>query len=168
MENRPSKKFLEEINKFLNYNSETGVITWKVSKSGNKGAGSIAGSVRRGERPYLMLMGKNYASHRIAWLLAYSKWPESVIDHIDGNPLNNRLDNLRDVCNKTNSENQRRPHSSNKSGFLGVVLCKKTGKFIAQIKINGVSKHLGVFLTAEFAHNAYLVAKRQFHAGNRL
>lgn len=76
-----------------------------------------------------------------------------VVDHIDNNKLNNRLDNLQLVSNRENSTKDRK----NSTGFLGV--SKSRNRFKSKIEINGKSKHLGVFPTAELAHSAYLNAR---------
>lgn len=69
--------------------------------------------------------------HRIVWGLHYGKIPEGMqIDHIDGNPLNNKISNLRCVDNKTNARNQKF-REGNTSGVCGVhyaVRSNKAGK----------------------------------------
>lgn len=158
-------KFLEDLRKSLEYNPETGEFRWKIS-AGRARAGSPAGTVDKSRgRLHIQFQGKLNLGHRLAWLLTYGKWPEKVIDHLDGNPLNNRISNLRDVSNSVNSQNQRKANSDNKTGLLGVSFHKRDGKFHAQIYANGKKKRLGYFPTAELAHAAYLAAKREIHAG---
>lgn len=159
-------EFLEELTRVLDYNPKTGAMTWKIAV-GTVKAGSPAGCVHKDGRLHIGFKRKIYLAHRLAWLLTYGKWPEQMIDHIDGNPLNNRLANLRDVSNAVNSQNQRKAMSG-KSEPLGVNWDKLSRKFRAMIQINGKKKHLGYFLTEEAAYAAYLVAKREFHEGNML
>jgi hypothetical protein len=74
------------------------------------------------------------------------------VDHADGDGLNNRRSNLRvvtDVQNRMNS----RTYKNNKSGFKGVHL--HVGRWVATIKVNNKSTHLGRFDTAEEAARAY-------------
>ena len=97
--------------------------------------------------------GKQYLSHRVAWLLYHGRWPIGDIDHIDGNPSNNQILNLRDVSHSKNLQNRKSATSKNKTGFLGVV--KRKNKFAAHIHRNGKQIYLGLFLTAELAHQAY-------------
>ena len=157
-------KFLEDLRKSLDYNSETGEFRWKVS-AGRVRAGSPAGTVQPNGRLYIQFQGKLYFAHRLAWLLTYGKWPDEMIDHLDGNPLNNRISNLRDVSRSVNNQNQREAGSDNSTGFLGVSFPKRAGKFRSRIMLNGKLKHLGYFPTAELAHAAYLAAKREIHEG---
>jgi len=78
-----------------------------------------------------------------------------LIDHIDGNKLNNSVENLR-ITN--NSGNQR-----NRKNTKGYYFDKKKNKYRAQIRVNGKTKHLGYFDTKEEAHNAYLKGKKIHH-----
>ena len=158
-------EFLQKLRDALNYNPETGEFTWEIS-AGRVRAGSLAGCVDKSRgRLCVNFQGKLYLAHRLAWLLAYGKWPDEMIDHIDGNPLNNRISNLRDVSQSLNQQNQRKASANNSTGFLGVSFHKQTAKFQARIALNGKLKHLGLFPTAELAHAAYLAVKREIHEG---
>ena len=159
-------KFLEDLRKSLGYDSETGELRWKSTLGSRALVGNLAGCVNKThDCQYIQFQGKRYLAHRLAWLLTHGKWPDGVIDHLDGNPLNNRISNLRDVSNSVNGQNQRRTRSNTTSGFLGVTFNKRDSKFKAQIMLDGKSKYLGLFPTAELAHAAYLAAKRQLHEG---
>ncbi len=104
---------------------------------------------------------KNVFAHRIAWVLHYGEWPKGQIDHIDGNGLNNRLVNLRDVSHAENQRNQKL-HSRNKSGYRGVSLDRKTGKWQAHIWANGKRLYLGRFDTALAAGEARTAAETKY------
>ena len=91
-----------------------------------------------------------------------------LVDHINGNRGDNRLCNLRDVSRKINTQNRKSASINNSCGLLGVSEHKgvgKSGRFVAGIYIEGKRKHLGVFDTAQQAHEAYLTAKRKYHEG---
>jgi hypothetical protein len=81
------------------------------------------------------------------------------LDHVNGNPLDNRIENLRFV---TRTENQinRRLQSNNTSGYRGIALSR--GKWIARLKRGDTEKHLGSYDTAEDAARAYDVAAKEY------
>ena len=125
------------------YDPETGLITRKVGRQGVK-AGDVVGY--RDDKGYLALCAdyRKLKVHRLAWLMNYGSWPKGEIDHIDGDPANNRITNLRDVSASTNQRNRSRC-SRNKSGIVGVCWDKRSCKWHAYIK--GVTSNikLGMF-----------------------
>ena len=88
-------------------------------------------------------------------------WPNQTIDHIDGDPTNNKWDNLRDVSQQTNNRNLHRARAHNSTRTLGVT--KFRNKFRARITVNGVGIHLGVFTSEAAAQAAYTEAKQTYH-----
>lgn len=159
-------EFLERLRESLDYNPETGEFHWKVAVARRTRVGSLAGHVNKFSGYLQIRVGYSlYYAHRLAWLLTYGEWPEGVIDHADGNCLNNRVDNLRDVSQMVNTQNHQEANSNNKVGLLGVSFNKASGRFVARIWCDGKNKHLGYFTTPEEAHAAYLVAKRELHEG---
>jgi hypothetical protein len=85
-----------------------------------------------------------------------------LVDHKDGNGLNNARSNLRLATNAQNTINSRRS-SRNKSGYKGVSWNKENHKWYAYIKINGRNKHLGTFDTPEDAYAVYCAAAIEHH-----
>lgn len=83
-------------------------------------------------------------------------------DHINGNTLDNRRSNLRICTIAENTRNMKR-HKSNQTGFKGIQLNKKSGKYIARICVNLKQIHLGYFSTPEEAHTAYCEASKKYH-----
>ena len=159
------KELVKLISSSLSYDSQSGDIFWKQANSNRIKIGDKAGYVGEDKRISIRLGNKLYKAHRLIWLLTYGKWPEGVIDHVDGNPLNNRLSNLRDVPQSVNTHNHRKARSNNTSGLLGVCRRDDIGKFQAKIQVMGKVIFLGTFMTAEEAHEAYLTAKRKYHKG---
>jgi hypothetical protein len=106
--------------------------------------------------------GRSYKAHRVAWLLAKGAWPEKMLDHIDGNRGNNRMSNLREVTRSQNQYN-RKVMGYALSGLKGASYNARDRKWQATIRIDGKSKNLGYFDTAEAAHLAYCeAASRHF------
>lgn len=159
----------EIIKNKLNYNIETGQFTWRlnVGSHGRIKSGTIAGNPFDNGYWQIKLNGKHYQAHRLAWAYVTGEWPKNHIDHINGIKNDNRFCNLRDVSISINAQNQRKPRTDNKCGFLGV-FCHQTKtktSWRARIKINGKAVHIGLFKTPELAHEAYLSAKRKYHEG---
>jgi len=107
------------------------------------------------------LNGKSYYLHRLL-AQAFIPNPENKpqVDHIDGNPQNNCLSNLRWATHAENMRN-RKKHRNNTSEYTGVTFDKWSGKWKAQIKINGKNKSLGYFHTKEEAAAAYEAAAKE-------
>lgn len=154
----------------MTYEAGTGLLRWaiKASKYSNIKPGDVFGA--RKPRGYWggSVLGRSYASHRLVWLHVHGDWPRGEIDHIDGNPGNNRADNLRDVCRVVNAQNQRRAMSTNMAGLIGAHWDGSIGKYRPRIKANGRYQYLGVYSTAEESHQAYVAAKRRLHEGSTL
>jgi hypothetical protein len=150
----------------LEYDPISGLLKWRVTGKGRR-KDRMAGSVDRHGYQQTRVDGEIYFNHRLAWLLSYGSFPAGVIDHIDGNPANNAIANIRDVTQAVNMENQRQAPVSNKStGFLGVSVHKYG--YMAKIQVKRKQIYLGLFETAEIAHEAYKTAKRELHKGGTL
>jgi hypothetical protein len=76
------------------------------------------------------------------------------VDHINGNGLDNRKENLR-ICSHSENQWNRTKYKNNKSGYKGVFFHSKTGHWEAGIRINGKREYLGVFNTPQEASLAY-------------
>lgn len=148
----------------LNYDPDTGRFTWRVNR-GRLAAGAPAGSTRKDGYVVLVVDRVKLLAHRVAWLMSHGVMPEGDVDHINGQPGDNRLDNLRDVSRRDNLQNRRTPQSSSKTGRLGVTWDKRTGRWKSAIRVDGRCKHLGRFDDIEVAAAAYLAAKRIHHPG---
>lgn len=85
-----------------------------------------------------------------------------VVDHINGDKLDNRRSNLR-VCYQAQNKMNCGSYRSNTSGFKGVTWDKRCGKWLAQIMVNHKNYNLGRFATPEDAHRAYCEAADRMH-----
>ena len=148
----------------LHYNPNTGIFTRLIRTTNSVNINDIAGSFDKLDGYVrIMVIGKSFKAHRLAWLYIYGEFPKNEVDHINGIRNDNRLCNLREATNAQNQQNQRNPHSNNKLGYLGVRFHKVTGKYMSEISINGKYKYLGIFISPQEAHDAYLLAKKEFH-----
>ena len=159
----------ERARELFTYDPLTGELRWAVAKQYKRAAGDIVGWVNRASgRPnyYVSADGKTFLVHRVIWLFMTGEWPAHEIDHINGDPLDNRWANLRDVPGAINAQNMRTSRKGSRVGLLGVYMSKCISHpYVANITINGKKRHLGYFATAEEAHAVYLAAKRQLHVG---
>jgi hypothetical protein len=137
---------------------------WKARVSQDTDAGDEAGHVRPSGYRWIKVKGRAYSAHRLVWRAKTGQWPRSELDHINGMKADNRFENLREATRSVNCQNLKSARAHNKStGVLGVY--RRGDKFHANIRYDGKSHHVGVFLTVEQAHEAYLKAKRQYHSG---
>lgn len=161
MTNR-SQLTLERLKEVLRYEPEKGVFFWvRAPKNHPRLQEYLAGGIASG---YVMIKidGQKYKAHRLAWLYVHGEWPHGDLDHINGCPLDNRLDNLRIATNPQNQAN--RVRDSGKKTPKGVRLLP-SGKFQARITVTHKQILLGTFDTPDAAQAAYFQAA-QHHYGN--
>lgn len=105
---------------------------------------------------------KMYKAHRVIWALHHGRWPDKHIDHINGNPSDNRIVNLREASISENMKN-RKPNKGSSSKYMGVGMHHIRKKWRAYIWIDGKAKHLGLYENEEDAARAYDSAAREYH-----
>ncbi len=151
---------VKRLREILRYDVASGNMFWAVSLNPRAPVGALGGkqSISQGYR-HISIDGVRYKAHHLVWLWFHGVFPTHQIDHINGNKLDNRIENLRDVPQKMNTWNLQRAKKNNKSGFLGVDWKPSHKKWRAQIRVEGKKIQLGLFDTAEAAHIAYLAAK---------
>ena len=145
----------------LSYNPETGEFR-AFSTAGARRAGSVAGSNHPKGYTAITVDGHRHLAHRLAWLYVYGVFPSGDTDHINGVKTDNRIVNLREATRSQNMANLG-ALSNSKSGLRGVRYYARTGRWIASIRANGKTVHLGYFATAEPASQAYREAAIRLH-----
>lgn len=113
--------------------------------SGTKGINYLLININGKTKPVHQVVAECFLNHTPCGL-------KIVVDHIDNNKLNNRVDNLQLISHRENTSKDR----ENKLGLNGVAICKN--KFIAQINYNGKKIHLGLFNNKEDANKSYINA----------
>jgi hypothetical protein len=110
---------------------------------------------------YVKFFKKNQYVHRLIFLFHHGYLPKYV-DHINGNKIDNRIENLRDVTHCQNMMNIKK-YSLNTSGYKGVSFHKRSQKWVAQIKFNKKHLYLGLFDQPEKAYEAYCYKAKELH-----
>ena len=124
---------LAELQRLFTYNPETGELL--------RADGKKAGTVKAGAKPYLrtMICGRQYLVHRICWKLLTGKEPSDVLDHVNGDGLDNRAANLQESDAFLNGNNLQR------DGVRGVTWYRRTSKWLVHIRDGKTQHHIGYF-----------------------
>lgn len=152
---------LADIRDHLKYDPETGVFTWIQTASARRvKLGQRAGSQDRNGYRRITFCGQTFGEHRLAWYFHTGRMPEEFIDHINGDPSDNRICNLRPASRSENGCNR---GAANPSLPKGVYFDVTRGQFRALIAKNGRKYHLGYFREAQPAAEAYRAAAADLH-----
>lgn len=149
----------------LAFDIEAGIAVWIDATKQHAGLnGKEAGTPRMNQSGkqywHIKIDGRPFKRSHLVFLVANGRWPEPQVDHIDGNSLNDRLDNLREVTTTQNAWNHKgRTKSSDLP--MGVRLVAKSGRFQARIACNKQMHHLGAYDTPEQAHAAYQTKRKE-------
>lgn len=141
----------------IHYNPDTGEMVWlpkaitieegcRVTNWWNSryaGKPALNSADRNGYKRG-SINGDLVLAHRAAWALMYGRWPTISLDHIDGDPSNNRISNLREVGQSGNAKNSRRRNGT-VTGVTGVYWHRSAQKYWATITVDGSYRYLGLF-----------------------
>lgn len=171
---RKSSKDLDPslVREFLDYNPDTGLFIRKPVPEAHRNSDKHAAFIDRlyaGTSALSVVLKNGYLSgtikgyrvyaHRAAYACMTGRWPEKMIDHINGIKADNRWANLRCADSQTNSFNSK--PRANVCGFKGVKRARK--RYSASLTINGKAVWIGVFDSPEEAHDAYVKASHEHH-----
>jgi hypothetical protein len=157
----------------LIYSPDTGLFHWRerhptatlhgrmLNTWNSAWAGQVAGTPHSHGYVSIIIDYGKYRAHRLAWLLVYGEPVPDMLDHIDGNPANNRIANLRPASMSENIANARTRYNT-RSGVKGVRL-HACGKYDARITVHGKHHYLGLFATLEEAAAARRDAAHRLH-----
>lgn len=163
----------EYIREALDYDQESGLFTWKLRPASHfvnqramnawnaKFAGVRAGSIKSDGYVKIKLKSNFYGAHRLAWMHVYDENP-FIIDHINRNPGDNRISNLRDVGFSENTINSLN-RSDNTSGVKGVTWHAPAQKWQARICLRGKRISLGMFSDLMSAKRAREIAESELY-----
>ena len=148
----------ETILKYFDYDKQKGQVMWKFHENPSvrtKLIGKEAGCVNKASPPYryLELNGEAFPLHVLIFILEKNYRPFQI-DHVNGNSLDNRIENLKACSNQNINQRNRQSHRNGR--LPGCYFCKCTNRWRAQVRIDNKIKHLGRYDTEE---QAYLVSK---------
>lgn len=146
----------KRLNEALAIDPVAGTCHWREP---NKNCHSVeigvaAGSMNGRGRHHISVDGRRYYRSVLVWFFVKKRWPRRMVDHRDGDKLNDIFDNLREATASQNQQNNRRRKGV--SGVKGV--SPKGEKFVARITLNQKTKNLGCFRSKEEAAAAYATA----------
>ena len=144
-----------------NFFYKNGNLHWAKKTAERVKIGDIAGTTTTNGYIRVILCGKLYRAHRIIFLMHYGYLPK-IIDHIDGNPSNNLIENLREATDSQNQHN-RKINVNNISQTKGISWEKSTKKWRVDLGINGKRKHFGRFFDLELAELVAIEARNKYH-----
>lgn len=136
----------------MTYDPHTGAFTRLVGRGGQP-VGRRCGFINGRGYENIVVYGRAYYTHRLAFLYMTGGWPKAEVDHINGIIIDNRWSNLRPA---TRAQNMR-----NKAGASGAY--RRGRRWFSKIGVDGTDIHLGTFPTEEEARAAYQAAKRLYH-----
>ena len=152
----PTQQLMHELFDYRN-----GDLYWKVKSSTKVSIGDRAGTLNAKSYRQISIKGWLYLAHRLIYLMHHGHLPW-CIDHIDGNPLNNKIENLREATMSQNMKN--RPiNSNNTSGFKNIYKSKNGKKWIVVLMVKNKQKYFGSYEDIELANLVATEARAKYH-----
>jgi len=152
------------LNHLFEYDKETGNLIWKIkpsSRGHHVKAGDIAGTLKSHGYLCVGINYNSYRAHRLIFLMHKGYLPKTI-DHIDGDKLDNRIENLRAATVGQNQHN-RKTNANNTSGYKGVSWNKAQKKWTARITLERKTINLGYFANVEEAAEVVRKAREELH-----
>jgi hypothetical protein len=156
-----SQEQIDQFNECLSLDAATGRLYWRKKIASKIVVGAEAGSQRKDGYKTINLFGHSYLAHRIVFAMLNGHC-DNEIDHINGDPSDNRPENIRAVTRSQQNMN-RGVHCNNTSGHKGVYWFKPKGYWQARIKVAGKYISLGYFRSIENAVEAYNAGAEKYH-----
>lgn len=143
------------LKELFSYDEQTGLFQRRRRLGPKK---DISGHVATKGHRQIMVDKKLHMAHRLAWLYVYGEHPASLVDHINRNPDDNRICNLRLATSSQNQQNTK-VRKDNLCGKKGISYLTREAKWRARISKNGKTIDLGRFKSLEAAINARKIAE---------
>jgi hypothetical protein len=158
----PSQEQLHELFEYCEDNISQPFL-WKIRPAKTIKIGDVAGGLHSTQYYIIQINKKLLRLHRLVWIYHNGDIPnEMLVDHIDGDTKNNRIENLRLATHIENMRN-RKIHSTNTSGISGVTWYRWRNKWRVKIYIGGKEKFLGYFDTLEEAETVAIASRKKYY-----
>ena len=149
------------LRELLHYEPETGDF-YRISAPSGCNIGDKAGTVGKSGYCRIIVDYRKYQAHRLAYLYMTGEWPPHEIDHINRDRNDNRWCNLREATHSQNAMNSK-IRCTNTTGYKGVFLDKRDGKYYARARLNREYFYFGRFDDPYEAHLAYVAGVKRLH-----
>lgn len=172
---------IDLLRQLLRYEPETGKLFWKersvemfktddargaewCAKRWNKKHAGRAALTAPTTKGYLHghIFRIKVRAHRVIWAIVHGDWPVEEIDHINCDPSDNRIANLR-LASRAENQRNKFAYRNNTSGLKGVSWHSGRSKWAAYIRVKGKTIYLGLFAAKHDAHLAYQNASEKYH-----
>lgn len=142
----------------------TGRLYWKAPPQNHaEKLGAEAGYINVGKGKnksywHIRAFGKTYKRSRVIFCMAHGRWPNPQVDHINGDSLDDRLENLRECTASQNAVNS--PPWRHRRLPRGISITRQ-GKYMARLTVEGITRSLGTFDTVQLALDVYKSARKE-------
>jgi len=156
MKKELSKEYLHEL-----FEYRDGNLYWKVKKAHRVKIGDKFGCHKEKGYSHGGIDGTNYLLHRLIYAWHHGEFPK-YIDHIDNNPSNNNIENLR-KANWSQNQCNKKLLKSNTSGYKGVTWVENRNKWVVRVQANNKQHQIGYFDDLELAELVAIEARAKHH-----
>ena len=153
---RITKEYLHDLFTYCD-----GKLYWKVARSHRVSIGKEAGTPHNAGYLSIRIDGVLHLAHRLIYLMHCGEIPP-YLDHINGNRLDNRIENLRGCSHTQNNRNSVLRLDST-SGHKNVKWHKQAKKWVVRLNTGNVNKHIGLFEDLELAALVAMMAREKYH-----
>ena len=144
----------------FDYEPSSGHLIWRVAPGGRGRRGAVAGTLDSDGYVVVRYRGRGYKAHRLVWLHVYGVWPEGIVDHINHDRADNRVENLRVVDPLVNANHLSPSLRRGRSGERNVSWYSQYRKWKVMIQHNYRVYFVGYFDSVEQAKAAAALARQ--------
>jgi hypothetical protein len=149
----------ERLHELFDY--KDGQLIWKMSRGGSAKKGSVAGHKIKLQYIQVVVDRKTYYLHRLIFVYHHGYCPH-IVDHIDADQTNNRIENLREATQQQNCFNSK-INKNTSTGMKNVNWNTEANKYRVELSVNGKNKFIGYYVDPELAELVAIEARDKYH-----